>query len=104
MLQRLQSIYSRQHFATTCVRAPEESPVLEGLSLTPAQMSAMTAEGIPVSNQALGMTYCDGQPNPTFDLPPEDLRGCDIVDTWEAHKAAKSKFKDIQFQRKEATK
>ncbi|UPW41270.1 hypothetical protein [Sigmofec virus UA08Rod_4527] len=69
--------------------------VEQGLSVSPSQVAELTAKGIPVSSTNVSQ-FIDGSPNPSFDLPIDELRGVDINDVWEASKEAARNLSNAQ--------
>lgn len=63
----------------------------DGLSLTPSDVKRCVESGIPVTPANAGM-FIEGVDNPSTVLPVDELRGCDIVDAWEASQSVKSKL------------
>lgn len=79
---------------TSCPKRREgELPVFGNLVVTPAQMQKMTEKGIPISSQNIAMTPQDGQPNPSWDLPLDQLRGIDPAQMWEESQIIKQRAK-----------
>lgn len=75
------------------VRREDELPVHGNLVVTPAQMGKMVEQGIPISSQNISMTPKDGQPNPSWDLPLDQLRGIDPAEMWETSQVIKQRAK-----------
>lgn len=71
-----------------------------GLSLSPSQVSKMAEKGISVSTQ-IANSFVDGSPNPTFDVPIEELRGVDVNDVWNASQDAKKRIISAHLKDKE---
>lgn len=73
-------------------------PVKPNLSVTPAQMETMTAQGRSISTSSLeNFIYFNGD---QLDGLPLDLqRGQDMNTIWEASQAAKSKIRSLARQR-----
>lgn len=70
----------------------DESPVTPNLAMTPSQMEKLHAEGKSISlNNLEGMFY-DGDTNPSFELPIDQIRGVDIGEIWQASKDARRKL------------
>lgn len=84
-------LYSKH--SSTPTRREDELPVYGNLVVTPAQMQKMTEKGIPISAQNLSMTPQDGQPNPSWDLPLDQLRGIDPAQMWEESQIIKQRAK-----------
>lgn len=66
-------------------------PTQNGLALTPSDVKRCVDSGIPVTTANANM-FIEGVENPSTNLPVDELRGCDIVDAWEASRSAKSKL------------
>lgn len=102
-------IYSK--VVSAPVRKDDELPVHGNLVVTPAQMMKMSEQGIPVSASNLGFRPEDGEANPTWDLPLDQLRGVDPAEMWEhsqvikqraikAHRNDRARFGDGELQKK----
>lgn len=65
-------------------------PVHNDLAITPAKMSELVEQGIPVSSAVLSMQGNDGVANPDWDLPIDLRRGVDIASVWDAQKSARN--------------
>ena len=89
------SRFTTQMHTSSCKRLPHEPVVQPNLAMTPAQVAEMAAAGKPVSSTSVG-TYYDGTPNPSFDLPIDQKRGCDIADAWNASVEAQDKLNDMK--------
>ena len=63
-----------------------------GLAYTPADMARMHAAGMPVNSANLINSFCDGDKNPSFDLPIERKRGVDVAEVWETSLNSKKKI------------
>lgn len=83
------------HTIRTLVRThlnKDEKPVQNGLALTPSDIALMTAQGIPVSTQALETMYAEGTTLNTFDVPLEQQRGVDAADLFQAAESSKKRI------------
>ena len=80
-------------FARTCCpkRKDYETAPKSGLAYTPADMARMHAAGMPVNSANLINSFCDGDKNPSFDIPFERKRGVDMAEIWETSVNAKKK-------------
>lgn len=76
---------------------PSNIVVDEGLSVSPADVARLTAQGVPVSSSNVG-TFIDGVENPSFDLPIDKCVGVDIADCWEASMSASRRLSKAQQQ------
>lgn len=76
-----------------CKRSATDIPVKGDLAVTPAQMERMRENGVAISSQMAGR-FSDGQPNPSWDVPINDIRGIDIADLWEAQVSSRFNIKD----------
>ncbi len=65
-----------------------ESPVVQGLAVTPTQVAAMTERGVSVTAANGNLSASEGVPDPV--LLFEQRRGVDISDAWNASQDAKS--------------
>lgn len=74
-------------------RKENELPVHGNLVVTPPQMQKMAEQGIPITSQNIAMTPQDGQPNPSWDLPLDQLRGIDPAQMWEESQIIKQRAK-----------
>lgn len=75
----------------SCKRRNDEVAVKGGLAMTPAQMLEMQEKGIPITTQNMQMS--DGEPNPSWNIPLERLRGVDPAELWQQSKTIKEKVK-----------
>lgn len=60
------------------------------LAVTPSEMDKLADHGISINNQNAKNFY-DGVPNPGWDLAPENARGVDPADLWQAQMSARKK-------------
>lgn len=72
-------------------RREHEIPVYGNLTTTPAQMLEMAEKGIPISAQNIAMSAKDGETNPSWDLPLDQIRGVDPAAMWEHSQVIKEK-------------
>lgn len=93
-------------YARTCCpkRKDYETEPKSGLAYTPSDMARMHASGMPVNSANLINSFCDGDKNPSFELPIERLRGVDIAEVWEASITAKKKIDNFSKAVKSQTK
>lgn len=63
----------------------------QGLAVSPAQVDTLTKSGMTV-NSTNALSFIDGVPNPSFDIPIEQRRGIDVADVWQASQNAKKKL------------
>lgn len=76
----------------TCVRREDELPVYGDLVVTPNKMLEMAERGIPISGQNMAFDPAkDGQHNPSWNLPLDQLRGVDPATMWENSQIIKQK-------------
>lgn len=88
MKRKLESGYAR----TCCPkRKSYETEPKSGLAYTPADMARMHAAGMPVNSANLINSFCDGDINPSFDIPFERQRGVDMAEIWETSVHAKKR-------------
>lgn len=59
-------------------------PVKCGLAYTPADMMAMAERGIPISTQNMDGQFNDGETNPSWSVPLDQVRGIDPAELWQA--------------------
>lgn len=78
-----------------CKRKSYETPVQNGLGLTPKQMAELTNKGIPISANNLGLSYQDGVQDSDFTVPMEHTRGVDLADLWNSAMDGKAKAKEV---------
>ena len=83
-------------FATTALKE-NDTPVQNGLAVTPSQMLEMTNQGIPITPSNLGLTYQEGVGKLDFEPPMEYRRGVDITDMWEHREDFKGKMSSKEF-------
>lgn len=76
---------------TMCDNSDMFMKTQDNLALTPSDVKRCVENGIPVSVSNASM-FIDGVENPSTVLPVDELRGVDIVDTWEASRTAKAKL------------
>lgn len=62
-----------------------------GLAMTPADIQECVKRGIPVSTDNVSQ-FVDGVDSSSQSLAIDEMRGVDIVDTWDASLDAKSKI------------
>lgn len=83
-----------------CKRTSGDIPVKGDLAVTPAQMERMRESGVGISSQ-IASKFSDGVPNPSWDLPLNDLRGVDMADLWQAQMSSRGVIKDnISFNKR----
>ena len=87
----MKAVGGKQVFAT-CQRKEGELITKGGQAYTPAQMYQMAKQGIPVSS-ANCPTMQDGEPNPSWDITLERIRGVDPADLWQAQQDIRRKVK-----------
>lgn len=68
----------------SCRTKNNELSTRQGLALTPADVSRLTSQGMPVNVDNARMFY-DGEPNPTPYVTSERRRGVDVAELWERH-------------------
>ena len=92
--------------ARTCCpkRKGDEVEPNAGLAYTPADMARMHAAGMPVNSANLINSFCDGDKNPSFELPIERKRGADMAEIWETSVLAKKKVENYSKQIKNSYK
>lgn len=56
------------------------------LSISPAEISALTARGMSATSSNLGLQFSEGSPDPVLQL--EQTRGLDPADIWTASQTA----------------
>lgn len=101
MRRKLTSGYAR----TCCPKRKDyETEPKSGLAYTPSDMARMHAAGMPVNSANLINSFCDGDKNPSFELPIERQRGVDIAEVWEASLTAKKKIDNFSKVVKSKTK
>lgn len=84
-------------YISHCKRKSYEPVVKSGLSVTPSQMSEMTAKGIPISSQLSALEYDSTDVGlGDFNIPVDMRRGVDIADTWNAQKDAREHMLDAR--------
>ena len=87
------NVWKSPNAVTSCPkRHHDEVAPKEGLAYTPADMSRMHAAGMPVNSANLINSFCDGDKNPSFDLPFERKRGVDMAEIWEESVQAKKRI------------
>ena len=84
-------ILGRQCNPSICTNDDMFQKTQDNLALTPSDVKRCVDNGIPVSVSNASM-FIEGVENPSTVLPVDELRGVDIVDTWEASRAAKAKL------------
>ncbi len=62
-----------------------------GLAMTPADIQECVKRGVPVSTDNVSQ-FVDGVESASQSLSVDEMRGVDIVDTWDASLDAKSKI------------
>lgn len=85
-------IKSRVSRVSAPSRREYEDIVQNGLAVTPSEMMQMTARGIPVTTNNLGLVYEDGVSSLDYTPPLEYTRGIDIADLWERRQDIREKF------------
>lgn len=92
-MNKLANKHNRQH---PCViqRRFDETPVQDGLAVSPTTMYEMTKKGIPISTQNQPDTAFE-QPTGenSFFVPIDRRRGTDIVSLWQAEQEVKTKMR-----------
>lgn len=58
-------------------------PVQNNLAVTPSEMWKLQQQGLPISAQASGLAYDDGNYGVSWDVPFEHRRGVDIAQAFE---------------------
>lgn len=71
-------------------RTEFDIPVKGGLSVTPSEMMRMASQGIPISNANL--PFVDGDKNPSWNIPAENVRGIDVAELWTLQQDSKAKI------------
>lgn len=80
------------------VRSNDETPVQDGLAVSPATMYDMTKKGIPISTQNQPDNLFDNtDSNNSFFIPVDRKRGVDIVQLWETEQTIKKKTRKARF-------
>lgn len=67
-------------------------PVVPNQAVTPSDMMEMMSHGMAISSQMLGNMY-DGDNNPSWVIPPENVRGVDPADLWQLKRSTKAKVR-----------
>lgn len=78
---------------SVCKRKVYEHSVQNGLSISPSKMAELTAKGVPVSVNNLGVTYETGVDSLSYDVPPQYHRGVDLADLWNMEISSRNKIK-----------
>lgn len=81
---------------SNCKRKYYETPVQNGLTVTPAQMAELSAQGIPIGTQQLQGIYEDKVDGRSYDVSPENLRGVDMNDLWNMRQDTKNKLRNLK--------
>lgn len=84
MTKRLFKYACRATHTCSCNRCDGEPVVREGLAMSPSDVAAMTARGMPVNQKNLSL-FQDGEPNPSPYVTSERRRGVDVAELWEEH-------------------
>ncbi|UPW41258.1 hypothetical protein [Sigmofec virus UA08Rod_4686] len=62
---------------------------LPNLAITPSRMAQLADDGIPVSSALMSVTSNDGELNPSWHIPIDQMRGVDIATVWNAQLSAR---------------
>lgn len=84
--------FCKNRITATCKRKKTELPVKSGLAVTPAEMSKLAEEGIPISSNTLGMSFYEGDGSKSWDIPLERVRGVDVAEMWTQSRTIKEKM------------
>lgn len=89
--------FSLNYKPTSNKQRIDEIKVQNNLSVTPSQMFAMAAKGVPIttSNEA---NFYDGEPNPTWQVDPVENRRMNIVDIWNMQRDSAKKLKNAHHE------
>lgn len=82
-----------QYAKETCCpqRHDDELPVVGNLVVTPAAMMKMQEKGLPISAQNMAMLPSDGEVNPSWTVPLDQVKGIDPAQLWEHSQIIKEK-------------
>lgn len=80
-----------RHPFSRCLRYRGETPVQNGLAVTPAQVLSMAEQGLPISAQ-MQSAMIDGHTHSDWSVPLEEQRGVDIAQMWQASRSIRDKF------------
>lgn len=75
-----------------CKRHLGETPVKNGLAVTPAQALKMAEAGLPISSQ-MQFQMVDGHTGSDWSLGVEERRGVDMATVWQESKSARKRLK-----------
>lgn len=82
---------------SVCKRKSYEPSVQNGLSLTPSEMSALIAKGVPVSTSNLSLNYDSSTVSDNdFSVPADMRRGADMSDAWNAQQDSRKSLKKFR--------
>ena len=76
----------------SCKRKDSETPVRNGLAVTPSQVLKMSEAGLPVSAQ-LQYQMVEGHTGSDWNLGIEERRGIDMAQVWQESKSARKRLK-----------
>lgn len=68
----------------------QETPVVQGLAVTPSEVAKLTERGVAVSTGNSSLGYSEGVQDPA--LTVDMMRGVDINDVWQAEQDSRSKL------------
>lgn len=74
-----------------CKRRRGETPVQNGLAVSPADVLKMAEAGIPASAQ-MNSRMIDGHSGSDWNVPLEERRGVDIAAMWQESRNIRKKF------------
>lgn len=84
------------HKTCRCSVKDTDPVVKPGLAITPAQMRALNAQGIPVSTGNANHLYETGHEKLSWDIAPDNRRGVDPAELWQIEQSARKKLKYYQ--------
>lgn len=83
-----------------CKRDATDINVQGNLCVTPSKMLEMASHGVPISVQN-EQNFYDGEPNPSWSIMPEKVRGVDANDLWLLQKTSRNKLRNAQRKQEE---
>lgn len=92
MTKRLRMYRNHGAVSAAPTRGEFEPVVRGGLAMTPSDMARLTARGMPINQQNVGV-FQDGEPNPSPYVTSERRRGVDVAELWEEHEKIVKKCK-----------
>lgn len=78
-----------------CRIPARETPVQNGLAVTPSQMWELQQSGFPISTQTAGLSFDDGQYKVDWEVPMEHRRGIDPADLFEYQEQMRGKVNEV---------